>query len=404
VESNKESKFGDLKMKKLPVILLLIVAVSMLTACAAKTNQAAAPAAATSLQNQTLIAEGNLQPINSLNHSFSVSGQIAEVLVKNGDIVKVGQVLARLKDSSASQLVLENAQAEALAAQQAYDQLKSSKDLTLAQAQLDLANAKKAFDKVSGNQVIKGQARQTNQDVINAARAAVTIAEDKVQTAEKKYNDFNETPDSDPLKAAALSTLSNARLNLTQAKLNLNNYINPPNAQDLSISGAEVAVAKAKYEDAQRQLEKLQNGSDSNELQMAKARLDSAIAAVANANDQVDALTLKANIDGTIVDLTLQPGQKIAAGETAVVIADYSNWIVKTDNLTETEVTSIQTGQKANVTLDALPGKALEGKVTYVNSLFEEKRGDVTYTVTILLTQTDPLMRWGMTGAVEFVK
>lgn len=391
-------------MKKLPVILILIVAASLLlTACAAKTDQAASPAPA-SVQNQTLIAEGSLQPINSLQHSFSISGQVAEVLVKNGDVVKTGQILIRLNDSPAAELALENAQAEALAAQQAFDQLESSKDLTLAQAQLNLANAKKEYGKVSGNQVVQGQARQTNEDVINAARAAVTIAEDRVTTAEKKYNDFNETPDSDPLKAAALSTLSNAKLNLEQAKLNLNNYINPPNAQDLSISSAEVAVAKAKYDDALRQLEKLQNGANSNELDMAKARLDSANAAVVNAKAQVEALTLKANIDGTIVDLTLQPGQKIAAGETAVVIADYSNWIVKTDNLTETEVTSITTGQKANVILDALPEKTLLGEVTYINSLFEEKRGDVTYTVTILLTQTDPLMRWGMTGAVEFLK
>ena len=391
-------------MKKLPVIVLLIVAASLvLTACSAKTNEDSTPASV-SVQNQTLIAEGSLQPINSLAHSFSVSGQIEKVLVKNGDVVKAGQVLARLKDSPAAKLALENAQAEALAAQQAYDQLLSSKDLTLAQAQLNVANTKKNYDKVSGNQVIQGQARQTNQDVINAARAAVTMAEDKVKTAEEKYNDFTETPDSDPLKAAALSTLSNARLNLEQAKLNLNNYVNPPNAQDLSISNAEVAVAKALYEDAQRQLEKLLNGANSNELDMAKARLDSANSAVVNAQNQIDALSLTANIAGTIVDLTLQPGQKVPAGETAVVIADYSDWVVKTDNLTETEVTTITTGQKANVVLDALPEKTLQGEVTYINSLFEEKRGDVTYTVTILLTQTDPLMRWGMTGAVEFLK
>ncbi|MRR30148.1 HlyD family efflux transporter periplasmic adaptor subunit, partial [bacterium] len=356
-------------MKKLPVIVLLIVTASLvLTACSAKTNEESTPAPV-STQNQTLIAEGSLQPINSLVHSFSVSGQIEEVLVKNGDMVKAGQALARLKDSPAAKLALENAQAEALAAQQAYDQLLSSKDLTLAQAQLAVANAKKDFDKVSANQVVQGQARQTNQDVINAARAAVTLAQDKVKTAEEKYNDYPETPDSDPLKAAALSTLSNARLNLEQAKLNLNNYINPPNAQDLSISNAEVALAKAKYEDAQRQLEKLQNGANSNELDMAKARLDSANSAVVNAQNQIDALTLTANIAGTIVDLTLQPGQKVAAGETAVVIADYSNWVVKTDNLTETEVTTITTGQKANVILDALPEKTLQGEVTYINSL-----------------------------------
>lgn len=391
-------------MKKLTIILILSVAVVLfLTSCSAKTDQPA-DTAAESIKNQYLIAEGSLQPINSLAHSFSVSGQVAEVLVENGEEVKAGQILVRLKDSSAAQLALENAQAEALSAQQAYDQLLSSKDLTLAQAQLNLANAQKDYDKIRWNKVVENQARQTNPDVINAARAAVTIAEDKVSKAEEKYNDFSETPDSDPLKAAALSALSNARLNLNQAKLNLNNYINPPNVQDLSISNAEVAVAKAKLEEAQRQLDKLQNGSDSNELEMAKARLDSALSAVVNAQSQIDALSLSTNIDGTIVDLTLQPGQKIAAGETAVVVADYSNWIIKTDNLTETEVTSITIGQKANVILDALPEKTLEGEVTYINSLFEEKRGDITYTVTILLTQTDPLMRWGMTGAIEFLK
>ncbi len=391
-------------MKKLPVFLILLVVFALfLTSCAAKPEQGTAPASV-NVQNQSLIAEGSLQPINSLAHSFSVSGQVAEVLVKNGDVVKSGQVLVRLNTSAAAELALENAQAEALAAQQAYDQLLNSKDLTLAQAQLNLANAQKDYDKIRWNKISENQARQTNPDVINAARAAVTIAEDIVKNAEEKYNDFSETPDSDPLKAAALSSLSNARLNLTQAKLNLNNFINPPNTQDLSISNAEVAVAKAKFEDAQRQLEKLQNDSDSNELQMAKARLDSALSAVANAQSQIDALTLTANIAGTIVDLTLQPGQKVTAGELAVVVADYSNWIVKTDNLTETEVTSITTGQKANVILDALPEKSLQGEVTYINSLFEEKRGDITYTVTILLTQTDPLMRWGMTAAVEFLK
>jgi multidrug resistance efflux pump len=391
-------------MKKLPVFLILLVVFALfLTSCAAKPEQDTAPASV-NVQNQSLIAEGSLQPINSLAHSFSVSGQVAEVLVKNGDVVKSGQVLVRLNTSAAAELALENAQAEALAAQQAYDQLLNSKDLTFAQAQLNLANAQKDYDKIRWNKISENQARQTNPDVINAARAAVTIAEDIVKNAEEKYNDFSETPDSDPLKAAALSSLSNARLNLTQAKLNLNNFINPPNTQDLSISNAEVAVAKAKFEDAQRQLEKLQNDSDSNELQMAKARLDSALSAVTNAQSQIDALTLTANIAGTIVDLTLQPGQKVTAGELAVVVADYSNWIVKTDNLTETEVTSITTGQKANVILDALPEKSLQGEVTYINSLFEEKRGDITYTVTILLTQTDPLMRWGMTAAVEFLK
>lgn len=388
-------------MKKVLFPLSALLVLVALSACGAKATDI--PADSINPQPDTLIAEGSLQPLNSLAHSFSIAGQVAEVLVENGEVVKAGQELARLNDSSEAKLALENAQMEALAARQTFDQLQSSADLTFAQAQLDLANAQQEYDKLRWYQVPGGQARETNENVINAARAAVTLAQDKVDDAEEKYNKYSEAADSDPLKAAALSTLSNARIDLDQAKFNLNYYLNPPNAQDQAISSAEVAVAKAKYEEALRNLEKLQNGAASNELAMAKARLESANAAVANAQAMMNALVLKANIDGAVVDLVLQPGQKVAAGETVFVIADYSSWLIKTDNLRETEVTGLKIGQPVEVTLDALPEKSFQGEVTYINSLFEEKRGDITYTVTILLTQIDPLMRWGMTGAVEFL-
>ena len=387
-------------MKKRYLLVLVAVAVLLLTACSTKNDQGTSQPVVPSAN--TIIAEGVLQPANYLEHSFSVPGEVAEVLVSNGEEVTAGQVLARLMDSTEAHLALENAKVAALSAQQTYDQLANS-NLLLAQAQLDVANAKQAYDKAVWYQTEGGNARETNEDVINAARAAVTLAEKTVSDAQEKYNGFSETVDSDPQKAAALSALSNAKLNLDQAKLNLNFYLDPPDEKEVAISSGEVAVAKAVYEDALRRLEKLQSGSVSDDLAIAKANLDSANAAVLNAQNMLDSLELKAKIDGTVVDLDLQLGQKVNAGETAVMVADYSNWLVKTDNLTETKVTSITVGQKANLVLDALPEKTFEGNVTYINSLFEEKRGDVTYTVTIQLTETDPLMRWGMTGGITFL-
>ena len=52
--------------------------------------------------------------------------------------------------------------------------------------------------------------------------------------------------------------------------------------------------------------------------------------------------------------------------------------------------------------LDALPEVKLTGVVKSIKSKYEEKRGDITYTVTIGLTSTDPKMRWGMTAEVTF--
>ncbi len=60
-------------------------------------------------------------------------------------------------------------------------------------------------------------------------------------------------------------------------------------------------------------------------------------------------------------------------------------------------------GQKVEVVLDALPDQSFSGQVTHIDMVYEEKRGDTTYTATIVLDQLDPQMRWGMTAAVQFL-
>ena len=44
----------------------------------------------------------------------------------------------------------------------------------------------------------------------------------------------------------------------------------------------------------------------------------------------------------------------------------------------------------------------LNGVVDAISQTYAEKQGDVVYEVTILLTDTHPDMRWGMTAAVNF--
>ena len=49
------------------------------------------------------------------------------------------------------------------------------------------------------------------------------------------------------------------------------------------------------------------------------------------------------------------------------------------------------------------PGK-MTGTVEEISNVFEEKRGDITYTVRLLLQNPDPALRWGMTVVVTFNK
>ena len=57
-----------------------------------------------------------------------------------------------------------------------------------------------------------------------------------------------------------------------------------------------------------------------------------------------------------------------AAGQALLSLADFSGWLVKTDNLTEVEVVNVKVGQSVQVIFDALPETELSGEVTKIES------------------------------------
>ncbi len=205
---------------------------------------------------------------------------------------------------------------------------------------------------------------------------------------------------------------ASADLNLAQAELSV---INPHQAYETAQAAFDVNksdenkagrdLASAQVTLAQELLTRIEsrNGIDPDALAAVEARLASAQAGLESELALVAAHELKASLDGTVIDQSLQPGQMVGAGVPVMVIADLSARVVHTDNLSETQIAMVEVGDAAEVVLDALPGLKLSGEVTHINGRYEEKRGDVTYTVTILVNELDPRMRWGMTSAVHFL-
>lgn len=315
-------------MKKLALLFVVFISAAVLLA-ACSSEPAPADTAAVVPQSSMLIAEGRLLPVNSIDQAFSRAGQVAEVLVENGDNVREGQVIARLTASPEAQLALTRAEQEALAAQQALEALQAAAQVNLTQAQVAVVSAQEQLE--AARDLYADDASAMNKAQRDAAEALLRQAE---QTQEKLASGAGVDPD---LQAAA------------------------------------------------------------------EARLASAQAALVTAQSAIDALDLKATMHGTVVDLDLQPGQWVAAAQPVITLADFSSWVVKTDNLTEYEVVDVAVGQKVEIALDALSGLSLNGKVSQINTRYEEKRGDVTYTVTVTLVESDPALRWGMTATVQFV-
>ena len=313
-------------MKKGILISLFLITAAALSACAS--GESAAEAAQTA-EPDVLIAEGMLVPVKALDVSFSVSGQVHTVEVKDGQSVQTDQVLARLNDVPEADAALAKARQDLLDAQVALDDYKASGALNLAQGQLE-----------------------------------VILSNSKYKNARDNYLDGR-------------STERKARMDEAEANLKL-------------------------AEDAYAQLED-NGGLNPNQLNALEARLATAEASVKSAQAAVDALTLRAGMNGTVVDVNLIPGQQVSSGESVMALADFFGWVVKTDTLTELEVVNVTEGQAVQVILDALPDTVLKGTVIDINKRFEVKRGDVTYTVTVQLDETHPLMRWGMTAAVYFL-
>jgi len=131
-------------MKKFATVLSLTLSLVLLsTACGGTTST---PAAVTPIPvAETVIAGGHLVPNQSMYLTFLASGRVEEVLVKKGDHVSQGQVLVRLGDRQQVEAALEGAQAQVVAAQQAYDLLVRSADLVHAQAWQTYMEAQRAY-------------------------------------------------------------------------------------------------------------------------------------------------------------------------------------------------------------------------------------------------------------------
>jgi len=248
----------------------------------------------------------------------------------------------------------------------------------------------------SGDTVKKNQILVSIQDSAEL-NAILAGAEKELLAAQQAFDDY---------VAAATENLAQAQIEAILARKRRTTALNNYNASGSTEAQARLDEATGEMERLQTLFERMEanGGLDPDQMNTLEARVAAADANVESAKEAVDALNLRAAMNGVVSDLNLTVGQQVGPGEVVLAVVDFGEWIIETDNLTEFEVVKINEGQQVDVSLDALPDVHLKGEVIEINKRFEEKRGDITYTVTILLKETDSLMRWGMTAAVNFAE
>jgi len=145
------------------------------------------------------------------------------------------------------------------------------------------------------------------------------------------------------------------------SELKHNNYVSRQAAEDAE---ADKLAASAGLEVARAQLhesvEKLgQPGDDNETVKAAKAALD-------QAQWELDNTQVSAPCDGRIVQMSLQPGDAVQAGQANfVLICDDHFWV--NANFKETELARIKPGQTVSIKLDMYPGVKFKGEVESIN-------------------------------------
>lgn len=395
------------RLNKTQAIILFLSVAVVLTACqptTAKSTPTVLPAeAATAPQVRpgVLIFEGEAVPVNNVTLSFPVNGVLDEVLVKEGDTVKAGEVIARLKGLEKQKAAISSAESELLSAKKAMDDLNSNANVARAKAQLDLANTKKALDKALENRNYKNYKR-ADQWYIDQANADYILALNDFNNAKMVWENWQDKDETDKNRAFALQNFAAARKKVEQAEANYNYLLGSPAEVDIQIAEGELVVAKANYEKAQQDWELVKNGPNKNDLDLAQERIDNATAQLDAARTGLDDLELKATIGGTVVSSDLKVGQITTVGSAPVVLADLGKFQIESNDLTELNISRIKEGDPVTVSFDGIPGLSLPGTIERIKPLGQDNQGDITYTVIITLEEQDPRIKWRMTSAIQF--
>ena len=258
-------------------------------------------------------ASGEVKPKNYINIGANAQGQLTEVLVKEGDHVRKGQLLARIEnvqpeaDVEAQQAALSSAEADSTASEAG---VKASEDnLRSLQAvidrnQADLAKAKLDYDR--------------SQELFKEQLVARQDYEAKKAAWESQQ-----------------AALRESQARLTQAR-----------------TQREQTVAQ---------------------LAATRKRIAQARAGLTRFSDILRKHNAYAPLDGVVTNLPVRVGETVVPGiqnssaSTIMTIADMS-LITAEVKVDETDIVNVKLNQAADVTIDAIPNRTFKGHVIEIGN------------------------------------
>ena len=366
---------------------------------------------------QAVTALGRLEPeteIIKLSAPLALDGdRIASVLVKEGDNLKVGQVIAILQSRNQLKNAVIQSTKQVEVAKAKLAQVKAGAKLGEIQEQsaiVERIKAQYAGDRQAQEENIARISAQWEGDriaqtaTINKLTAELKNAESEYQRYEKLFSEG----------AVSNSVIDSKRLNVETAKQTLSesqailNRINT--TANKQLAEAKVALNRINTT-SNKQIRETQAKLNSIaevrpvDVQLAQTEIESAIANLNRAKTELEAAYIRAPMTGQIIKIHTRVGEKI--GDQGIADFAQTNKMMAVAEVYQTDISKVKLGQKAIITSQGFPGK-LQGTVQQIGlqvnrqNVFSDQPGENLDSriveVKIILTPEDSKKVSGLTN------
>jgi HlyD family secretion protein len=258
-------------------------------------------------------ASGEVKPKNYINIGANAQGELKEILVKEGDRVRKGQMLARI----------ENVQPEA--------------DVEAQRATLNSAEADSA-----------------------AAEAGLKAADENLLTLKAQIEKDK-------------ADLEHAKAEFARSEALYKEHLLAKQEYDLKKFTAEAQQATVRQSEMRLSQARAQREQNLAQLASAQKRIAQYKAVLVRFNDILQKHNAFAPLDGVVTNLpvrvgeTVVPGVQNSAASTIMTIADMS-LITAEVKVDETDIVNVKLSQQVDVTIDAIPNKTFKGHVIEIGN------------------------------------
>lgn len=346
-----------------------------------------------------ITASGTVVPIQSVNLSPKTSGQLAELLVEQGDSVKQGQIIARMDNADLQAQLIQSRANLAKAEAQLAQARAGSRSEEIGQARARLAQAEAQLAEALAGSRLEEIAQAQAQ--VDAAASRVNLTSARVQRNSQLAQQGAISQDQ---LDEVLSDDRSARASLREARRGLALLQNGTRSE-------EIAQRRAAVTEARQALLQMENGTRPEEIAQAEASVTAAVGQLKAVQVQMEDTIIRAPFPGVVTQKYATEGAFVTpttsasstASATSSSIVAIARGVEIIAEVPEVDVGQIKQGQSVEIVADAYPDQVFKGRVRLISPEAVVEQNVTSFQVRVTIDTGKNELRSGMNVDVTFL-